>query len=216
MKHISIGLILILLSSCKEKGQFLDKKYEGFWAGTYWTYEFKKNGRFIFKSEGHYGNVEDSGFYFVGDSLILLNPSTDFYALDEALKTRLKIINNSCIRDFDSNYYCVVVDTIVRLSELELTFQNRVIEIVDTLQIVKDEKERVASYYHDKEELKFKVMYDGIIVIDNLEFHSFNLYRYDLIEEQKYYLTFLATKKPFEIFQLNGNSTNRLSLIYTK
>jgi hypothetical protein len=207
-----IGLISAL-TSCNKENRLLEKKYVGLWMETSWTYEFRDNGQFIFKSEGHYGNVIDSGFYFIHDNLILLNPRTDWHAYDGALKTRLKIIDSNCIRDFNNNFYCVTVDIINPLNENEWTFQSRVIDIIDTLQVVNDEKQRVAKHYPDNEELEFKILYERIIVIDNREFHEFNLIRYDLKEGRQYYLTFLATKKPFEIFQHNS-AGNKLSLIY--
>lgn len=215
LKYILIGAILIVLTSCKGKNRLLDKKYEGYWMDTGWTYEFRDNGQFIFKSMGHYGNVVDSGFYFLQDSLIFLNPRTDWHVFDGVLKTRLKIINANCIRDFDSNYYCDAVEEKDKFNETELAFQERVKGIVDTLQVVKDEKERVSSYHPDKEELDFEIIYDGIIVIDNKEFHAFSLARYDRIDGRQSYLTLLATKNPFKIFQ-HDIAGDKISLIYKK
>jgi hypothetical protein len=65
------------LTSCKKENPLLDKKYEGFWMETGCTYEFRDNGQSIFKSEGHYGDMIDSGFYFRHDSLSYLIQKQD-------------------------------------------------------------------------------------------------------------------------------------------
>ena len=212
-KHILTLTICFTLASCREEDRFINGKYEGLWADTFWTYEFKHNGQFIFKSEGHYGDVTDYGFYLVKDSLLLLNPRTDWHVLDGVLKTRLKMVNGNCLRDFESNYYCLSIDATNRFIDDEIAFQDRVIAIGDTLQFVKEEKERMASYHSTDEQLAFEIDYSGIIMIDNKEFHQFDLVRYDMRDGRRNYLTFLATKEPFEIFQHNS-AGNRLSLIY--
>lgn len=206
--------------SCREKtetdsqGQItMDTQFQGYWADTSWTYEFKANGQFVFKSDGHYGKVEDEGFYLIKDNLLFLNPNTDWHTFDGVLKTRLRILSKDCIRDFDNNYYCVSLDTLNQLNEKEWAFKSRVIEIVDTLQIVEHEKKRVASNYPENEKLDFEIMYNQIVVIDGKEFHEFNLGRYDIKDGRLSYLTFLAKKEPFEIAEY-GRSGNEISIIY--
>jgi len=210
-KYLACILSLSLLFSCQQKPKFLNNKYEGFWMETQWTYDFKPNGNFTFTSIGHFGNVVDSGFYLVKDSLIFLNPNNDWHVFDGVLRTRLKIINQNCLRDFDNNYYCLNPDSLNQLIDKEIAFQNMVISIVDTLSVVVAEKERIASHYSDPSEIEIKIRYNGIIIIDGKEFHRFDLTSYNMVDDRDLtYLVFLVSKKPFKIFKhdLKGHELN--------
>ncbi|MBI3221196.1 MAG: hypothetical protein HYZ44_16930 [Bacteroidetes bacterium] len=191
----------------------MDKKYEGFWADTWWTYEFNRDGQFIFRSEGHYGNVVDSGFYVIKDSLMFLNPTTDWPVFHDVLKTKLRIIDSNCLRDFNSNYYCTSVVTINQLNEKEWAFQDNVIFILDNLQIVKDKKESISSKYPKTEDLGFRIIYSGILIIDHKEFYKFDLSMYDLTHGPLICLSFLATKEPFDIFEYENGYENKFSSV---
>lgn len=56
VRYLFIGLILLaLVVSCADNGckeQFFDGKYEGFWAETMWTYEFKAMVNLFLRHEG--------------------------------------------------------------------------------------------------------------------------------------------------------------------
>jgi hypothetical protein len=111
-KHIRTVFILALLTSCADKKEYLNKTYEGHWMETVWTYQFKDNGEFIFKTEGHYDYSQEKGRYILVDSVLLLNPDTDWSTLHGVLKTRLKIVSPECIRDYDNNFYCLTIDSV--------------------------------------------------------------------------------------------------------
>src|SRR5690606_34359466 len=179
-------------SSRTVQNKFLDRRYEGYWAETLWTYEFKPDGKFIFTSEGHYGNVADYGVYLVQDSLLILTPRTDWRVLSGVLKTKLRIMSENCIRDFDSNFYCLPIDSTYRYTDEEFVFQDRVIGFMDTLQIVRKEKDRIATNHLGHEAFDLEIDFDGIIMIDGKEFQAFHLSTYDNIEGRRNYLTFLA------------------------
>lgn len=102
LKRLLTGAILLsFVVSCTDKAskeQFLDGKYEGFWAEIMWTYELKHNGQFTFTSRGHFGNVVESGFYLMKNSLVLLNPRSDGYInagvkLNDHIQSSFVILN---------------------------------------------------------------------------------------------------------------------------
>lgn len=197
---ILIVVILGLPFGCtKSSGtcEPIHAKYEGYWAETLWTYDFEPNGNFIFRASGHYGNVVDSGTYLTGDNMIFLNPRSDWHVLAGVLKTRLKIIDSGCLRDFDSNYYCISIDDIDELSAKEFLFQDKVKTILDTTYLVRVEKERIEKRY---KEPYIHIVYNGIIVIDGNEFHEFNLKSYTINVGAEVHLSFFSTKEPFDIF----------------
>ncbi len=213
-KCILIGIFLLsFVGGCthkKDSGAFIRAKYEGYWAETMWTYEFKQNGQFIFVTSGHYGNVIDSGFYLIKDSLILLNPRSDRRVADGVLMTRLKIINPECLRDYENNFYCTSLDNINELTDREFAFQENVKNILDTLQKIRIQKARIASKYPEP---NLAIVYSGIVLIDNREFHDFRLINYDIDTGMRTYLSFLATREPFDIFEYDHMNDKMTSVL---
>lgn len=49
--------LLILLSSCRKEEKYLNRTYKGVWDETMFKYTFKLSGKFIFKTDGHYGKL---------------------------------------------------------------------------------------------------------------------------------------------------------------
>ncbi len=205
-------MILTLLTSCVNKKEYFSKTYEGTSMETLWTYHYKDNGEFIFKTEGHYGFTEEGGHYTLLDSIILLNPDTDWSTLDGVLKTRLKVVSPNCIRDYDNNFYCVKIDSVYEKMDTELSFELKVIELLDTMILVKDEREKWSRNLVDKV-LEFGIEYQFIIKVDNQEYHRFDLVRHQGIVDEWHDLRFLVKKRPLEIYQhkISGDS---LTLIY--
>ncbi len=204
---------MVFAPSCNFKQNHISQRYEGMWAETLWVYDFRSDGKFNFKSEGHLGGEPNTGTYAIIDSLILLNPDTN-WGRGTGLSDRLKIINANCIRDFNNNFYCVIIDSINMLNEPEYKFQASVILIIKSLEIVKDEIVRVQSVNTDKQndyQEAPTIEYQGIIVINKKEFHEFDLMRYELPGEH-YYLRFLTSKKPLQIHLLNNK--NEIDLVY--
>ena len=175
-----------------------------------WTYEFKPNGQFTFRASGRYGNVVDSGFYLMKDSLIILSPRSDWHVIAGVLKTKLKIIDSGCLRDFSSNFYCISLDDINELNETEFSFQDSVETILDTMHVVRMEKKRIESKYKDP---YIDIGYNGIIVVDNVEFHEFNLTNYTISTGHEVYLSFFAKKKPFDIFEHDPTTSSMNSIL---
>jgi gamma-glutamylcyclotransferase (GGCT)/AIG2-like uncharacterized protein YtfP len=209
-KIIVFGLLLCLIS-CDDRKLYFDKTFEGLWAETFWTYEFKSDGTFKFITNGHYSDSEYSGDYIIKDSLIFLDADTDWPVLDGVLKTRLSIISENCLRDFDNNYYCVTIDSMNDFISKQYEFNERVIKLIDELEEVRDEKRRISTY-DNGDHYKFRIKYDGIIVIDKREYHCFN-FNQATFEDSRTFLTFLVTENPFEIYQ-HDNAGNKLTKVY--
>ncbi|MBX2966245.1 MAG: hypothetical protein KF845_08885 [Cyclobacteriaceae bacterium] len=113
------------------------------------------------------------------------------------------------MRDFNSNFYCTSIDDINEFNNNEFSYQDGVEAILDTMHMVRFEKERIESKY---QEPYIDIVYNGIIVIENKEFHEFNLTSYTTSAGLEVYLSFFATKKPFDIFE-HDPMTNRMNSI---
>lgn len=58
----------------KLKAQTIERTFEGYWARTSWSYEFKQDGSYIRTSSGHFGSPIFKGEYSItSDTLIILN-----------------------------------------------------------------------------------------------------------------------------------------------
>ncbi len=186
----------------------MDDKFNGFWAETEWTYDFKKDGTFKFYAKGHYDTNEYTGRYIISDSTVFLNPDTDWQTFDGVIKSRLKIMNKECLRDYDNNFYCKNYEIIDSLNDKEFEFQQKAISIIDTLSIVKKEKDRLKGIEQDNENVldgdpEIRISYTGIIVVNRKEFHQFYLEKVALLNTWRN-LDFLVTKKPFTIYEHLG------------
>ncbi|MFM7854741.1 MAG: hypothetical protein ACKO96_23155, partial [Flammeovirgaceae bacterium] len=90
------------------------------------------------------------------------------------------------------------------LNNKEFEFQEKAISIIDTLSIVKREKERLLTIEQDNHsvldgEPEIRISYTGIIVIDRKEFHQFYVERLALLNTWRS-LDLLVTKSPFTIY----------------
>jgi hypothetical protein len=205
----SIFIIVVTLFSCAEKKAVLSKTFEGLFVETIWRYTFNPDGRFTFQSEGHYGDTTVDGTYILSDSVIFLNPETEWDVRNGVLKTKLKIIDSTCVRDYDANYYCTTSDAVNNHIDEEMTFQSRVIAILDSISVVKNERLKINA---DKDDLTdVEIRYGGIIVIKNEEHHFFYLSEFNL-QETITHLTFVVRKDPFEIYQ-HSLQGDRLELL---
>lgn len=189
----------------------MDKNFQGLWAETTWIYEFKSDGHFKLKAEGHYDFAEYSGTYIINDGIVFLNPDSDWQLLDGTLKPRLKIINSECLRDFDDNFYCSSIESTNKMIEREWEFKSKMISLLDTLSITKQEKEKTELTKGESTLGDFVVSfkYDGIIVDKKRELHAFILDKSDYLNSwtiERY----LINKAPFEIYQ---HTTRRDSLV---
>lgn len=206
-----LALLIILIISCNSHKESkwrlsFNKEYTGFWAETIWTYQFKRNGTFVFKSEGHYGTIEESGQYVILDSIILLNPKTDWQVYDGVLQTKFKITNNNCLRDYDNNSYCMSLDSLNFQINKKYEWEEKTEEIINNLPITIKVKGAVSD------SSTFDLQFNRIANIDFKEFYLFSLYeRKHLKRFPK--LNFVVKKNPFEIYQ-HHSINDSLSLIY--
>ena len=206
-----------MMLSCGEKDAYIDKEFEGFWAETGWYYDFNKDGTFTFKSEGHYGDVIQTGQYAILGDKILLSPNSDWEIIHGVLETRLKIVSEDCIRDYDNNYYCQDLDKMYLIRDKEFSFQDSVALILDSLDIVTREKRRVNFRATEEEKIKLKIVFDKILVVDGEDYQVFSLYgtkERSIMDYDEYtFLNFLVKKQPFEIYQ-HHSSGDSLALVY--
>jgi hypothetical protein len=211
-----IGLVE-LTSSCSNEALYMDDKFNGLWAETEWIYEFRMDGTFNFRTNGHYGNSEHKGRYIISDSIVFINPDTDWPMFDGVLRPRLKIVNKDCLRDYDNNFYCKDYETINEINNDEFEFKEKVISIIDTLSIVTKEKSRLMKIKQDNFSVldggpEIRISYNGIIVIDRREFHQFYVDRLALLNHWKN-LNFLVTKKPLAIYE-RLSRVDSMKLVY--
>jgi hypothetical protein len=178
MHSNNLKAIFFILVSCTiscSKSKISGKKFTGYWAETKFEYLFKEKGNFIFKTEGHFGNTLSEGKYSMIDTVVLLYPFTDWNRFHGVLQTRL-IYNDQieCLQDFDNRFYCQNIDSI-NTNILRVEKMNS--KIINRLFKVKEVKEKQEEY---KEEIKaesnfLRFDYEGIILIDNNQFHSYQL-----------------------------------------
>ena len=207
--------IMVFMMTCTNRATFVDEKFNGYWASTEWIYEFNKDGTFKFIVNGHYDFSEYNGRYIISDSIIFLNPDTDWQVFHGVIKQKLKIIDSECLRDYDNNFYCKNHNIVGELSEKELEFQTKTIDILDTLSIVRQEKKRLSKYEQKTafgDDLEVKIRYSGIIVVKKQEFHLFQLEQTDLLNTW-ILLDVMVKKKPFEIYE-HISVRDSLKLIY--
>jgi len=199
---------MTLSISCDKSENFISKEYESFWFDTYWKYEFKKNGTFTLSYEGHYGFNKEKGEYIIKDKTIFLNPESDWNIIEGVVSNRLKMIDKNCLRDKYNHYYCSKLEYSDKYKVSEYDFEKKVITKIDSLQIVKDFKDKYITEYNIKLETQFK----RLIKITNKDFYLYSLDNLETFNNQRY-LNFLIRKKPFEIYQ-HHVLRDSLSLIY--
>jgi hypothetical protein len=105
----NIWTILILTSILKVNGQTFNRTYQGWWATTCWTFEFKSDGTYKRLSAGHYGNTTVSGTYRVNNDTIQI--VTGFDKTHGTLNEKYLIDKDSLIIDLTLNYVYKLVTT---------------------------------------------------------------------------------------------------------
>lgn len=98
----NILTLLILTFSNLVNGQTFDRTYQGWWATTSWTFEFKTDGTYKRISAGHYGNTTVKGNYKVNKDTIQL--LTGFKGTHGTINEKYLIDNDSLIIDLELNY----------------------------------------------------------------------------------------------------------------
>lgn len=204
---LAIGLILLTLS-CTNKDNYIDNKF----AGTEFTYEFKKDRTYKFTGHWAFEDLEYKGRYTISDNIIFLIPDYDSHLFRGLLKPTLKIIDSQCLRDNDNNFYCTDNETVKKLDSVEYKFQEETVSILDTLQAVREERDLLENrnYSYRKKHKTGPIVsdlfvdYGGIIVVDRREFHLFQYVKTDSSyrSPRQYLLRLLVSKKPFEIYRL--------------
>ena len=215
--------VMFLMVSCDSKRTLREEiksnlckhEYYGMWAETIWTYQFHKDGTFTFLCDGHYDvNHKEMGIYTVLDSFILLVPHTDWDVYWGALKTKLKYIDENCIRDYNGYYYTSNFDSINYYNGLKYDFEEFTISVLNGLEEVIEEKAR----FPEKDAWPVpnpRFYYDGITVVNNVELHAFSLINYDDSPHRNNLISLFIKKTPFEVYQYNS-AGNKLTLIYEK
>ncbi len=170
----SLGFLLAF--SCTQKQDqtiALSKEpYEGFWASTQIVYTFKKDGSFTFETDGHYGSVKNEGTYAILDSVLLLNPTTDAQLYHGVLKTRLKLMPDGCLRDYNNYHYCHSIELINESNRRINEFSNQAIKVLDTFTVIHRLKKQYNPEIGDEPP---SFSYEGILLVDAQEYHVFDL-----------------------------------------
>ena len=98
----NILTLLILTFSNLVSGQTFDRIYQGWWATTSWTFEFKSDGTYKRVSAGHYGSTTVTGNYKVNKDTIQL--LTGFKGTHGTVNEKYLIDKDSLIIDLALNY----------------------------------------------------------------------------------------------------------------
>ena len=212
---------MFLIVSCNSKKTLSEEiksnlckhEYYGYWAETFWTYQFKKDGTFTFLCDGHFTvNGKETGIYTVLDSFILLVPHTDWWVYHGVIKTKMKYIDNSCIRDYNDYHYTSNFDSINYYNQLRYDFEQSTISLLHSLKPVIKERARLRARESKPWNEPF-FYYDGITVVDNAELHGFSLCTYEEYAHRNSHITLFVKKIPFEVY-LHNSAGNKLTLIY--
>lgn len=216
MIKVSIFLFVILFSiACaKPNGDtiyYFKKNFVGLWADTEWNYRFYPDGRFEMECKGHYDFNTYSGTYFIVDSIVYLNPHSDWQVRAGVMQTRLKITKSDCLRDINNYFYCTTIDDLNAHIEDEYEWQEKIILILDSIPSVIAKKKviRINDDYG-----KAKISYNGIIVVTQNELHHFTLEKYSM-EDSRRYMDFLVQKFPLSIY-VHHHIRDSLTLIYNE
>jgi len=68
----TIATLILLTVSQMVIGQTFEKSFQGWWATTSWTFDFKENSTYSRTSSGHYGNTVVEGKYKLNEDTITL------------------------------------------------------------------------------------------------------------------------------------------------
>ncbi|MBT31938.1 MAG: hypothetical protein CMO01_19950 [Thalassobius sp.] len=200
----------------QSKVEFHGEQFHGFWAETEWLYQFNNDGTFKFSNDGHYGGSDVKGMYAVIDSIILLNPETDWVSSDGVLMPKLKIINSETLRDYFINFYCKDLDSLNYYNGNKYEVEDKIKELLSSIpecksKIIELENNAIENENLSEPQLEF----DKIFKVNGEEFLSFNLYQFDEADYHNQYssLRMFVKKSPFEVYKYEI-AGDQLHLIY--
>ncbi len=98
----NILTLAILTLTNLVNGQTFDRTYQGWWATTSWTFEFRTDGTYKRISSGHYGNTNVTGKYKINKDTIQL--LTGFAGTHRTVNEKYLIDNDSLIIDLELYY----------------------------------------------------------------------------------------------------------------
>lgn len=182
------ALLMLLFLSCQPDKNSISEKYIGFFATTDFSYEFDENNNFVFETFGHLGNDTIYGKYAMVDSMLLLYPYTDSETWEGVFDRRFIIKSDF---DYIRNFYFrpYIRDTyeeadgednydeiISKLNALRAyhhgvldSIENRLLELDEIVKIT----ECYPNYKKDDVLESPHFSYEGIMLIDNQEYHQF-------------------------------------------
>lgn len=160
MKELKIILILLIVTwPTSSFGQGFDRTYQGWWARTSWTFEFKSDGNYKRVSSGHYGNTTVTGTYeLLGDTVQFIsgheNTSgtvNEFYLIegdsiiiDLNLKYDYKVVSPN-----NSNFYNSQIRK-VKYPQIGTKNKDLMSDLEKVINIVFNSKEMKEYYHFDK------------------------------------------------------------------
>ncbi|GAB4382914.1 MAG: hypothetical protein Kow0075_14930 [Salibacteraceae bacterium] len=98
----TIATLILLTVSQLVIGQTFEKSFQGWWATTSWTFDFKEDGTYKRTSSGHYGNTVVEGKYKInGDTITLL---TGFENTHGTVNQTYILDKDSLLIDLDLRY----------------------------------------------------------------------------------------------------------------
>jgi hypothetical protein len=214
VKSASIMIFAILGLNCSNVNssdpKFIDETFHGLWAETEFIYRFRSDGTFELETKGHYSFDKYPGTYFLLDNILYLTARTEWQVFDGVLKERLKLIDNKCLRDRDSNFYCVSIDELNERMDQQFSWEEEVTAILDSLPVVKEKRAKITlpdeEFY---ERARFRC--NGIIKVNNQELYHFAFTK-PVQHADRTYLNLFVQKAPFKIYLYNlpGNSLTLL------
>lgn len=93
---------MLIIISDLVRAQSFENTYEGWWANTKWTFEFKKDGKYKRVSSGHYGNTIVKGKYRINKDTIQI--LTGFENSHGTINEKYLIAKDSAIIDLNLYY----------------------------------------------------------------------------------------------------------------
>lgn len=71
VRHTILTFLFLTMFSIAN-GQTMEKKFQGWWSTTNWTFDFKLDGSYKRISTGHYGNTTVNGTYRINKDTVYL------------------------------------------------------------------------------------------------------------------------------------------------
>jgi hypothetical protein len=186
------------LFTCSTPKPFLAAEYNGFWSESFFKYEFKPNGHFTFKTEGHIGYNQVDGKYYLGDSMIFLVPDGDHLLLHSVLKK----VSKHVLRDNDNHLYCDNDDTLSLILDQQIEFEEKVEKI---LKIV-TQLDKIVPYGKPAERCWLRIKPAGIVRLKGQEYQKFTVHEYNNHFHKVYiHQAFAVLEHPFSIYEINSD-----------